>query len=366
MRVVIDATPLLIRSAGVKSYLYYWLEHLRRAAGTDTIGTFPSLGAVRPLSHEHSVAGSWETFWGLASLAISNYTPVPAVAWNAGRADIFHTSTLLRHPPGGARLTATIHDLTCWLMPELHPASNIVADQHFAEVLRKTDGIIADSQSTKNDAVKVLGLAEDKITVIYPGIPRAFFHVSPESIEQVRTRYRLDRPFILSIGTIEPRKNVDALLDAYDSLPADLRKEFELVLAGPIGWAKPETVARLQNVRYLGYLPEPDIAPLTAAATIFTYPSLYEGFGFPVAQAMAAGVPVVTSNVSSLPEVSGGAALLVDPRSPAEISAAIQRFLGSAELRGERSEMGRSRAQEFQWEVCAVKSLEFFERVFAA
>ncbi len=108
----------------------------------------------------------------------------------------------------------------------------------------------------------------------------------------------------------------------YEALPASVRQEFELVVAGPMGWASAETAARVRSVRgvrYLGYIPEPDIAPLTAAATVFAYPSLYEGFGFPVAQAMAAGTPVITSNVSSLPEITGDAALLIDPRSVGEL-----------------------------------------------
>ena len=116
------------------------------------------------------------------------------------------------------------------------------------------------------------------------------------------------------MGTIEPRKNVDLLLDAFESLPLPLREHHDLVIAGPIGWNVDRVVDRLRLVRYLGYIPEPDLAPLTAAAEVFVYPSLYEGFGFPVAQAMAAGVPVITSNVSSLPEIAGNASLLVDPR----------------------------------------------------
>ena len=142
-------------------------------------------------------------------------------------------------------------------------------------------------------------------------------------------RYGLQRPFVLFVGTIEPRKNVDLLLDAWESLPVALRTQYELVVAGPVGWAAETTVARLRAVRYLGYVPEPDLAPLTAAAEAFVYPSLYEGFGFPVAQAMAAGVAVITSNVSSLPEVAGNAALLVDPRSQSELRAALVRLLGS-------------------------------------
>lgn len=361
MRVVIDAVPLLIRSAGVKSYLYYWIEALRRAAGSQTVRTSPQIEHLGPLTHENSVAGSWTTGWGLASLALSNYTPLPVSDWSARGADIFHACTLRWRPPRHTRVTATIHDMTCWLMPELHPSANLRAERRFAAVLRRADAAIAVSQSTKDDSIRTLGLAPEKITVIHPGVAPAFFDVAPQEIERVRKQYRLARPFVLFIGTIEPRKNIDILLDAYESLAPSVREEFEMVIAGPVGWAQSGTTARLARVRYLGYLPETDIAPLTAAAAVFAFPSLYEGFGFPVAQALAAGVPVVTSHVSSLPEIAGDAALLVDPRSTAEVRDALSRLLLSPDLRAELARKGRCRAQQFRWDECAAKSLRFFE-----
>jgi glycosyltransferase involved in cell wall biosynthesis len=363
MRVVIDAMPLLVRSAGVKNYLYHWIGELRRVAGPESIRTFPSLDRLGGLQHERSVAGTWRTVSGLAGLALANYAPLPVLDWYARGADIFHASTLTRRPPTRMRVTATVHDMTCWLMPDLHPRANLRADQGFLEVLRRADRLIAVSESTRADTLRVLGLAPEKIAVIHPGIAEAFFHVDSGSIAAVRARYALKHPFVLFVGTIEPRKNVDALLNAYESLPSSLRGEFDLVVAGPIGWAQPETRARLAAVRYLGYVPEPDLAPLTAAATVFAYPSLYEGFGFPVAQAMAAGVPVITSNVSSMPEIAGDAALLVDPRSPGELRDALARLLISPELRAGLAALGRSRAQRFRWETCAAQSLAFFENV---
>lgn len=365
MRVVIDAVPLLIRSAGVKGYLYYWIEALRRAAGNQTVRTCPDLAEMGSLTHEASIAGFWKTAWGLGSLALSNYTILPVSDWSARGADIFHACTLRRRPPRKTRVTATIHDMTCWLMPELHPAANLRAEHNFAELLRRADAAIAVSQSTKEDTIRTLGLPPEKITVIPSGVAPSFFQVTPEEIERVRRQYRLARPFVLFIGTIEPRKNLDTLFDAYDSLSPSVRAEFELVIAGPLGWAQPETKARLAGIRYLGYLPEPDVAPLTAAAAVFAFPSLYEGFGFPVAQALAAGVPVVTSNVSSLPEIAGDAALLVDPRSTAELRDALSRLLLSPDLRAEMARRGRCRAQQFRWEECAKKSLQFFETLVA-
>jgi alpha-1,3-rhamnosyl/mannosyltransferase len=248
-------------------------------------------------------------------------------------------------------------------MPELHPHANLVAEGSFAQLARRADRLIAVSDSTKNDAVRILRIPPEKITTIHSGIADAFFDPPIHRINDVRARYGLARPFVLFVGTIEPRKNLDLLLDAFESLPLPLREHFDLVIAGPIGWNAHRTVERLRLVRYLGYIPEPDLAPLTAAAEAFVYPSLYEGFGFPVAQAMAAGVPVITSNVSSLPEVAGNAALLVDPRSQAELHNALARLLTSRDLRISLAAAGRARARDFRWEHCAAKSLDFFRHV---
>jgi alpha-1,3-rhamnosyl/mannosyltransferase len=160
---------------------------------------------------------------------------------------------------------------------------------------------------------------------------------------------------------------LDRLLDAWQTLPASVREQFDLVIAGPEGWQSAGTLARLrvpaQGVRYLAYVPEPDLPGITAGATIFVYPSLYEGFGFPVAQAMAAGVPVITSDLSSLPEVTGGAAALIDPHSPAELRAALDRLLTSPATREQLAIAGRIQAQRFRWDLCASRSLQFFERL---
>jgi alpha-1,3-rhamnosyl/mannosyltransferase len=361
MRVVIDAVPLLVRSAGVKNYLYYWIEHLRKLAGAETIGTFPALGQMRALTHEASIADPVRTFYGLGALALSNYTPVPMLEWATRGADIFHATNLVRHPPRRPRLTSTIHDMTSWMMPDLHSDATKRADRAAAELLRRAHRLIAVSECTKNDAVRVLGIRPERITVIYSGVPGKFFDVKPEAIADVRRRYRLERPFVLALGAIEPRKNIPMLIDAFEALPKEVRAEFDLALAGPMGWADEATRARVRSVRYLGYIPEADLAAVTAAAAAFAYPSLYEGFGFPLVQAMAAGVPAITSNVSSLPEIAAGAALLVDPRSVGELRAALESLLLSVDLRAELAAKGRARASAFTWEKSAAASLRFFE-----
>ena len=363
MRIAIDAVPLLVRSAGVKNYLYHWLNHLRRAAPAGTIYTLPSMGDLGPLDHDKSMAGALTTFFGLGTLALSNYTPLPVFDMLTRSADVFHASTLVRHPPRRPKLTATIYDMTCWLLPELHSEANLRADRTYSELLRRADGTIAISESSKDDAVRCLKLAPASIRVIYPGIADSFFDPPMQEVERVRAVYKLEKPFVLAVGTIEPRKNVAALIRAFAALPEGLRADWELVLAGPSGWASAETTGLLSSVRYLGYIPERDIAPLTAAAPVFAYPSLYEGFGFPVAQAMAAGAAVITSNVSSLPEITGDAAILIDPRSQTELTAALERLMTDPACRARLAAQGREQAKRFLWSDCAAQSLEFFRQI---
>ncbi|HYL34584.1 MAG TPA: glycosyltransferase family 1 protein [Bryobacteraceae bacterium] len=357
MRILIDATPLLLRSAGVKTYTYYWIQHILQAAGNEQILTFPRLRNFASLDHERSILGPARTFRHLGMLYAANVVPaVPLLSWMTPKADVFHVSNQIRNPPQTIQLTATLYDLTTRLLPELHTAANLRADQSLTEkVLRRAVGLIAISENTKADAIRLLNLPAERIQVIYPGIPEVYFGARARPAA---------RPYALFLATIEPRKNLDTLLDAWEGLRPGTG--LDLVIAGASGWASEKTMARLAakpaGVRYLGYVPEDELPGLMAGATMFIYPSLYEGFGFPVAQAMAAGVPVITSNNSSLPEIAAEGALLVDPRSAVEIRSAIERLLASEPLRDQLGRAGMARAQQFRWEICARQSLEFFRR----
>jgi glycosyltransferase involved in cell wall biosynthesis len=294
----------------------------------------------------------------LALLYAANVPGSPLLNWFSSDAGILHVSNQLRRNiPKRPKITATIHDLTCWLMPELHTAANVRADRAFAEhTLKRADGLIAVSENTRQDAIRLLHIAPQKIRTIYSGIPDAYFTAAP---------LQRSKPYALFVGTIEPRKNIDALLDAWRM--ARLHADFDLLLAGPAGWSSEATMARLQSgengVTYLGYVPESDLPSLTAGASAFVYPSLYEGFGFPVAQAMAAGVPVITSNCSCLPEVVGRGGLLVDPRSPAELAGGMRGLLTSESLRSRLRAAGRERAQRYRWPECARQSIDFFRHI---
>lgn len=359
MKITIDASPLLVRSAGVKGYLYHWIRALQEQRGTHVFRLFPLIRNFGALDHERSLAGGMITRLGLLYLHVSRHLPL----LDLHRTDVFHATILTTRPPGNARLTATVHDLTCWRMPEVHTAANVEADRLFGEaVLRRAHGLIAVSESTRRDLIEILRIPPERITTIHSGVAPEFF--LPQDLERLRRRYRLEKPYVLHVGTIEPRKNLDRLLDAWLALPPSYRAGHDLVFAGSQGWSSEATTARIKaQAVFLGYVPEKDLPALTRGAELLAYPSLYEGFGFPVAQAMAAGVPVLTSCNSSLPEVAGDGAVYADPYDVTGITTALRDLLDSPAQRARLAEAGRRKAEEYRWETCAAKSLRFFENL---
>ena len=357
MKITIDATSALLRSAGVKGYTYYWLRHLRQQAGSgDQIRAFPLLKDWLRLDHERSALPLASTIARLAALHAANVLGPPVLDVLLGGIDVFHAGNLVRQAPGKARLTATVHDLTSWIMPEVHTPSTLRADRTFEEhILKRADGLIAVSENTRQDAIRLLGIEPGRIRTIHSGVAEEYFDAQP------RARAK---PYILFVGTIEPRKNLDTLLDAWGAVKQDLRERFDLVIAGPQGWNSASTMARIrQDAKYLGYVPEATMPGLVAGAALFVYPSLYEGFGFPVVQAMAAKVAVLSSRTSCLPEIAGDAAALVDPRSAGEMAAQLTRLLETPGERSKLAQLGRVRAECYRWERCAQESLEFFQEI---
>ena len=357
MRITIDATSALLRSAGVKGYTYHWLRHLRRQAGaSEEIRAFPLVGDWDVLDHEHSAWPRAATLGRLALLHSVNVFGSMILDRALNGAQVFHASNLVRRSPGRARLTATVHDVTSWIMPDVHTKATARADRSFAErILKRADALIAVSENTRQDAIRVLGVCPERIHTIYSGVPDEYFDATPRPRQ---------KPYILYVGTVEPRKNLDTLLNAWVALNPDVRHDFDLIIAGPEGWHSSATMARIRKESvYLGYVPETELPGLIAGATLFVYPSLYEGFGFPVVQAMAANVPVLCANTSCLPEIAGGAAALADPRSVSEIAAQLNRLLECPEERTRLAQLGRVQAEKYKWDRCATESLEFFREV---
>ena len=283
-----------------------------------------------------------------------------------GPIDVFHaTNYLLTHPVRRAKRVVSIHDLTVILSPVWHPAKRLSemraglrASAHAA------DRIIAVSQNTKNDIVEHLAVDPARVAVVPLAVDPSFRPLPCAEVDAALAPLGLTHgTYLLFLGTLEPRKNLGRLLDAVGKLGNDVGP---LVLAGADGWGNDELrpriaeVAQRRRVHVLGYVPEPLRAPLLCGARTFLYPSLYEGFGWPPLEAMACGTPVVTSNVSALPEVVGDAALMVDPLDVDGLADAIRRLWHDYTLRGELRARGLARARRFTWEATARLTLEVY------
>lgn len=259
------------------------------------------------------------------------------------------------------RTLVTVHDLGYRYFPTTHPLSQRLylglSTRWNATV---ASHVLVDSRATRDALVETYNITRDKITVVYPGYDAALRPVrNPQALRNVRARYGIGQgPYVLSLGRIQPRKNLIRLISAFDRVSAQ-HPTLRLVLAGPTGWLVDpirEHVARLglqERVHFPGYVAEADKATLLSDAVLFAFPSLYEGFGFPVLEAQACGVPVLTSTTSSLPEVAGEGALLVDPEDTQAIGRGLARLLTDATLRQTLIAQGRANLRRFSWQEAA-------------
>jgi glycosyltransferase involved in cell wall biosynthesis len=260
----------------------------------------------------------------------------------------------------------TVHDLGYRYFPDAHPwAQRRYLDWSTRYSARAATRVIADSLATRDDLVKFYEVPPEKISVVYPGRDES---LGPADPAPVLARHGLAGDYLLHVGTLQPRKNLIRLIEA----AATLRPRWPaltLVLAGRAGWLAEPILALARRhagwVRLLDYVPEADLPGLYSGARAFVYPSLYEGFGFPVLEAMACGTPVICANTSSLPEVAGDAALLVNPTDTAALAAAIERALAAPPLRAELAAKGLAQVQKFSWQRTAGETLKVLKRAAA-
>ena len=272
-------------------------------------------------------------------------------------------------PSPGIRTQNTIisvHDFSFLHHPQWHPKELV---EHFAmnfiKGILRADRIITGSEYTKKEIVGILGYDPARIDVIYHGVNHEIFRTL-DPAEQ-KTSAPLPERYILAVGSIEPRKNLTSLLMAYSILPLDIKKRYKLVLAGPQGWNNKEIRQMIEkdmdHIVLLGYLSDQDLCVAYNLASIFIYPSFYEGFGIPPLEAMACGTPVIASNTSSIPEVCGNCALYIDPKNYEELSDKIEFLLKKDELRQILRLKGQERARLFSWEKSAFEHLQAFNKI---
>jgi len=273
------------------------------------------------------------------------------------------------HNPNKIKVLITVHDLIAFLYPKNHSKKAILTERlTLKHALKKVRKILSVSQNTKKDLIKQFGVKENLIEIIHNAASDSFGIIEHDQCESFRKTKNLPEHFILGVGTIEPRKNYQTLIEAYSKITAH-HQDVKLVIAGKKGWKSNtifEKVKKLQlenSVIFLGYVTENELAKLYNLATIFAYPSLYEGFGIPTLEAMKCGCPVVTSSTSSLPEVVEDAALLINPNSVNDLTNALHKLLSTPSLNEELRNKGFKQYKKFSWETSARKLLAIMNQL---
>jgi glycosyltransferase involved in cell wall biosynthesis len=287
------------------------------------------------------------------------------------RLDLFHytdhaMSLIQRMYP----IVITVHDIAYIRFPYLLNKSRQVYKKHILNLsIKKADIIVADSHSTMRDIVEFFNVDEKKIKVVHLGVESRFRPIS--NVEDYRTKNNLPSKMILNIGTLEPRKNVVTLIKAFKKLQKEGFKDYVLVIAGEKGWLYKRIFEEIkssgvkQSIRLLGVARDEDLPLLYNCADLFVYPSLYEGFGLPPLEAMACGVPVITSNTSSLPEVVGNVGIMVDPHDINSLSEAMANVLKDKELKHRMSRDGLKRSKMFTWKKMVNEVREIYNEVLS-
>lgn len=366
VRIGIDARLVFYHQAGIGQYILRLTSALAELDAADEFILFQSRKDKTRLSRAPNFkrqilwTPSHHRFETLAlSVELAPY-----------RLDVLHSPDFI--PPSRVRFPSviTVHDLAFLLYPRFLTRQSAHYYGQVDPAARRAAHIIAVSQSTKRDIVRLLGVPNEKITVIYEAAHPIFQPLAPDvARQQVRARYGVAQDFILFVGTIEPRKNLPMLLEAFRKLLDVYKPRLKLVVAGKKGWLDEQVDAAVDKLKlrdavcFVGGVTSEDLVQLYNAARVFALPSFYEGFGLPPLEAMACGIPVVVSNTSSLPEVVGDAGQLVAPDDVDGWSVALWRALSDEHLRAEAREKGLRRAALFSWQRAARETLDVYRKV---
>lgn len=372
-KITIDATPISHKPSGIGLYVANLIYHLSKLQTEEQF----QLGIAYQPGMKNWLTVRWDFPKYLQDYDNLHFLPLPVTVSNLlakfpnpilpyleksfGFPDIVHGTNYVVYPCQKSLRVMTIHDLTCIKYPQYTDAIVKTYSDRIKQCLRWTDLVITISEATKQDIIQYLGVASDRIYVT-PLASRYFpNYLSSQQTEKINreSNYDFSRPYLLFVSTIEPRKNINNLILAFNYLKQKHKIDHQLVLIGQKGWLYQsifQTIASSpwkEQIHYLGYLSDAMVALFYSQADVFVYPSVYEGFGLPVLEAMTLGTPVVTSNTSSLPEVAGDAAILVDPQNPVELADAILQVISDSQLRQKLIHKGKQRATLFSWEKTA-------------
>ncbi len=377
MRIALNATSLLSPLTGIGQYTYQLAKGLREKQEVE-LDLFYGNGwskdiRDRPLVHIRTLKTLLKTFVPQTYKVSRMYQQYRFNGHtHAKLGGLYHEPNFLAFKYKGP-LVLTVHDLSWIRFPETHPVDRVRAmNKYFQYGLERASMIITDSQFVKSELKDMFGIADERIKSISLGVEALFRPQTVTETKSVLQRLGLNhQKYILAVGTLEPRKNLQSALLAYMKLPEQTRKHFPLVLVGMKGWNTSALEKQMSplvaagEIRLLGYLTREDLATVTAGALTLIYPSIYEGFGLPPLEAMACGVPVIASNVSSLPEVVADTGLLVEPQDIEGISSAIETMISAPELREQASQKSHQRSTGFTWSGCVDQTMGVYRQVLS-
>lgn len=367
MRIGIEGLPLLFHRTGTSTYTHELVENLRRLNLGDRVMLFARDQRMAGDSY-HKISYTER----VANYLYKEYR-LPRELSEHG-VEIYHSPRDMGLPTP-SRLPCpcvmTLHDIILVRLASDYysPARARIYEHRLREKVESADHIITISDYSRSDILEWSGIDPEKISVVADGVSDNFRPVTDETaLATVTSRYQLPPRFALCVGSTEPRKNIRSSIKAFSQI-RDVHADVQLVVTGVdycgVGPAEAFAGLDLEGVHFAGYAHDLDMPAIYSLAEVLVFPSLYEGFGLPPLEAMACGTPVVTSNTTSIPEVVGDAAVLVDPRSPAELAGALELVLSSREIRSELIEKGKRRAAVYSWRTAAEETRKIYQRVLS-
>ena len=368
MRIAFDGTTLTPGRTGVGYYTEHLLQHLAReveSTGDEIVVlSNKAIDTERPLpahvrvhdGHRFPVRIGWMQMRAARAL-------------DAVRPDVAHFTNGMIPIGSPVSTIVTVHDMSLRLYPQCHPLRRLLLNRPLMHVaIRQAASIVTVSDSARSDLLRLHGVAADRVSVVHEAASPSFRPITDRAeLDRVRATYQLPPRFVLYVGTIEPRKNLSRLVEAF----ADARARgipHHLVCVGPYGWSSRDLAGRVErlglndSVHFTGYAKFEDLPAIYNLADLFVFPSLYEGFGLPVVEAMASALPVITSNTSSLGEIAGDGAMTIDPTNTDALADAIARLAVDEELRRDIGRRGLLRSRVFSWTQTAKEMLAVYHR----
>lgn len=373
MKILVEGSPLFGKRTGVGQYTTRLLSAAQRQDTTNTYTVFGFLAPGRkPVLPNDSFTYKWvRSIPGRVYSRMLKKHVAPAINRLVGNADIYLFPNFVRYPlKGKTKSIVVVYDLSFLLHGEHSQDANRTFLTAFVPgSIAESDHVITISENSKREIMEHYGVAAEKISIVSPAVDHDEYRPrSEQEIAPMREKYQLPKNYILYTGTLEPRKNIVGLLDAYANLDPSLQQAYPLVLTGKRGWLDESITQRLEELSELpiittGYVPDEDLPLLYSGANLFVYPSLYEGFGMPPLEAMACGVPVITSDNSSLPEVVGDAGITIAADDTKALTEAMHAVLVDNTKATHMRKQGLTQAQRFNWADSGRKLIDLINEV---